>query len=581
MNESMRALKAICWKQYRESRWIMLAVLILAICISYWPHLSFWRIFHFAMPAFQSHSGVFSIHDYRMFIKILGFLLAGFFFLPLLSIESERKTHALLAVKPISAEKCAFYKILAASIMALFLVWVSILAYLLYYHSILTRITNVQDHIDYPRLFLYFNRYALPIVFSFGSFFLFVSACANNRLRSFGAAFFILFAGNAIVVLSQFFITEWPPIFFFLQKILRLFLYGCEIAPTAAALTGCAIFIPLALAVFRIRLYHKLLHWQTYAAVSLFLLFLFASVFFINAPSRGLSLTRITPDSLGPEARRFADHLSAKRYAEEHNLNAEIIVQGPYIVSLEGKRGYFTQDQKNPQHLNLRIQKMIGEAAPQLLFDRTLPECFASHDESRLASLSQYEIFYRRDDWQIAAAQRSGIISGKITPGRIRYASPIPGYKEDGTPINKEPSPESANFFLGHFTLDDPVAFTPVKRCELHFIGKNGKETQTIECIQPGVFANADVDKIIAALSKEYFSTESNKTKNQSDGSLDELTWQNNAIGAIWAIERLQTSFLRRGPDSSSGFGQGILALDHYQQNRIFILSYLTGEAHR
>ncbi|MBN2328517.1 MAG: hypothetical protein JXR73_15340 [Candidatus Omnitrophica bacterium] len=573
MNESMKALKAICWKQYRESRWIMLAALTIAIGISLWPSLSLWKIFNIAKSTIQFNEGFDLITDYPIFLGFFGFLLAGFFFLPLLSIESERKTHALLAVKPISAEKCAFYKILTAFVTALLLVWISILSFFLIYHSTITSLTNVQINAAYPRLFFLYNGYALLTLFSFGSFFLFASACTNNRFRSFGAALLGLFAGIAFLILSHIFILESPPKFLFLQKILRLFFYGYNISTTAVTLTGCAIFIPLALAVFRIRLYHKLYNWQTYAAVSFFLLFLFTSVSLLNPTNRDLTLRSISPESLGPEARQFADYLAAKKIAEEQTLNAETIAQGPYIVSLMGNRGYLPQDRKNPQYLNLRIQKMDGKATPQLLFDRSLLKCFASDDESRLASFSDYEIFYRRDDWRLAVAQRSGILSGKIIPGRIKFAYPIPGYEEDGTSISQESSPETDYFFLGRFSLDDPVAFTPVKRCELHFIGKNGKEIQRIDCIQPGVFANADVDKIISSISAEYFSKEYNGIKSQSDYSLDELCLQNNAIAATLAIGRLQGSFPRcldMNPD-----------LDHYQQHRLFVLNYLADEAYR
>ncbi len=544
MNGSLKVCKALLWKQSCESLWILVPAFLATVFLTIAPIYSF---FPLSNPD-DSLNHLFQ--TYYIIGGLLGLILAAFFFIPLYAVEAERKTLTFLATKPIPSEWIASLSALYAGLMAaLLLIFSNLLFFTVTYY--LFPLHRAFPNLTQFQTYFYNLSLSLLILYGFGCFFLLVSASASTRFRSLGIAMIGFFAClTGIEVYYGFWMEmqdEYPMIFPLFSRID----YVITISPVSLVVTGCALFVPLAFAVFRMRMVRGLYFWQRYAVVETGFLILFLSVFAFVLPNRNLSQLNITQDSLGPESQQFLQSICATQQEKQQERKGKALIRDRFAFVFEGAAGNVYPDE-TIQPVRLKIFKTDRKLQSVAVFDKTMLDCFSIESLNDGNIHPKDKAFFRRDDWDLMLAENSGVVQGKIDS-----RPSILGYGKDGNPIQTQLSIFEW-VFLGHFRLDDTIQYTPVKRCIFHYIGPNGKETATVECVHPGVFSQTDFSDLYKPLHAE--------SKRRMDmklpGILEDFSLDANIWGADYSILRL------------TGWFSNSTELDHFEGNRLYAMDY-------
>lgn len=548
MNATIKAFRALCWKQYRESRGLVL----LAIFVTFaWVALHFWNKYLID----HSISIQFLGQSLNKIIFLGGLISVLLIFTPVFSVESERKILGYLGVKPISPERMGLITGIAACGFAL----IPLISVILVY-SVILFLHNSPDraYFLYHRTLqdYYALQYYFLILSGTGCFLLFISACTSNRIRSFGIALLGLCAeGFVFIVVNDFYCNFYynsKAVYFNnrLEYFFSKLLYAFDVNPFFYTLVLCFLFITLALMAFRIRMLHSLHLRRIYTIVLSATIAAALIILLINVPDRTICSVSVSPDTLGPETRQFINSLAAQSYKLYGIKQSKTILSENIIISTVKTRGY--RSVINPgDPIQVKIEKMEGVSQSRILFDRSVLDCFPVDTMTEVDLDTTNVSFYRLEDWSVIASENSGLLHGIL-----RDPSKEIGKDVDGMPLYQDRPEESGLFLLGHFTLGENRQFTLLKRCVFHFAGFNGKENITLECIKPGLFSRDDLNRFTKPLSDVLFK-ENTKEPGKLILNLNQSPYR---ISSYRTLTRIGHAL-----DQPSG-------LDHTQGNRLYYL---------
>lgn len=517
MNASIKLFRALLWKQYRETRWLLFAASITLLIL----FILFFRAnFPFQSPDAFEHSNLADvlIALWNSFFTWCGCFVAAALLIPVFAVEMERKTAGYLATKPLSSGWNEFSVLLASILIGLFAISLLIIATFLITYPTVSRFKTLYEMLFYPKLFSTFLGTAALTFYSFGCFCLFVSTCSSTRIRSLGLVILGLLAGGGWMLAISLFACETLKPENTLYQFMAFLVYGFQVAPVFILTTGCSLFIPIGLYIYRVKVLSNPRFWQPYAAAFSILLVLLVSIYWRDATDRNVFPARINPDSLGPETQQFVREIAGKRSLDAFSLfRPAKVARGDYTAEIRGQKGYPQPDQTRDP-VCLSIEKFVGLPEQTTLFNRSVVDCFSEENLKVLAINPRDALFLNRDCWTITIAESRGLLSGVI-----QYPPQVLRKDKDDN-FNYAPATDWSDwFFLGSFTLGDEVSFSPIERCSIQYIGINGKETQILECVKPGIFSKKELLKKTQSIDKEI-TRFSRENSNRSDSKIQSAT---------------------------------------------------------
>ena len=482
MVDILKQFKAILWKQYRQTFSMLIGASVIGVIIAWvWAYHD-----STSFEAFYAWQG------------ILGFVSALLIILPIASVESEKKTLGFMAAKPTSSNRICILELISAYLFAIIPLIISILAFLFMCKVLQGREEFLTHQYSGIQLVMaYFSCSAFSL-FCFGLFFFFISTCTNNRIRSFSMAF-VCFVGGAIFLVymsnaAQQYYSGWIKNLYTLKLI-----YGYNVAPKTIITLCSLLLLPLSLMASRFQMTRSFYRWNRYALVFAVIIIAITSVFAITIPNRNVIFIGVNQDALEKNAAALIYRIQGRELAKTGHIRQDYVVRQNYYISVEGdnSRGAYKPDE--PQFVSLSIKKLHVTNEPEIIFDKSVIDCFGENSIKHNAIDMENFFFFNRDQWHIHVAGNRGALFG-----RMRYHHKGLPYDDEGKPIERKPPPNSEWIFAGSFSLEDKPIFTPLKKLTLNIHGVNGKETRTINCVKPGLFPYQEFSNITKPIISEY-----------------------------------------------------------------------------
>jgi hypothetical protein len=535
MVDMLKQFKAILWKQYRQAFSMLIGASVIGVIIAW---------------MWACHDST-SFEAFYAWQGILGFVSALLIILPIASVESEKKTLGFLAAKPTSSNRICILELISAYLFAIIPLIISVIVFLFICKVLQGREEFLSNHYSVIQLFLKYLSCSASSLFCFGLFFFFISTCTNNRIRSFSMAF-ICFVGGAIFLVymsnaTQQYYSGWIKNLYTLKLI-----YGYNVAPKTIIILCSLLLLPLSFLVFRFQMTRSFYRWNRYALVFAVIIIAITSVFAITIPNHNVTFIGVNQDTLEKNATSLIYRIQGRELAKTGHIRQDYVVRQNYYISVDGdnSRGAHTPDA--PQFVSLSIKKLHVTNEPEIIFDKSVIDCFGEKSIKHNAIDMENSFFSNRDSWHIHVADNRGALFGRM---RYRFKS-LP-YNDEGKSIERKPPPNSEWIFAGSFSLEDKPVFTPLKKITLNIYGVNGKETRTINCVEPGLFPYQEISNITKPILSEY------KRRNKSvDKDVDKIYLKDaNMIASAFSIFNFSNS-------SREKF------LDQYTETRLYSIDY-------
>ena len=542
MNIILKQCKALLWKEYREARSSLLVTVILTYFLVQ------------LVTQTRTYTVIKTVMDWWSWLPSFYtqsipwiFVIAGIFFLPLISRESERNVLNFLAVKPISSNRFGAIYFLSAYVFAL----ISTLFFLVFfiYGSL-----PINMPPDIRNIIFSFSTICLVfIVFIYQAFFLlafsmlfFLLSCAtSNRIRSIALAFGGI---SSILFLCLYLDTtlgnEEGSLWIKIAYLARI-----SPIPTYAYLT---VFVGvLAFAILYFRMYRSFLRWPRYAVAGAIPVAAWIGLFATGTVNHNITSVSIVEKSLPPSAwemiQSYAPRVIPPKAADQppsYDVGpANIQRRGQHLILVREEMAF---DESKALNHSVRLtirsndpthKKSLFEGE-QTLFDKSLRDCFQLKEPLDRTN-QRHACWWNKLYWSGHLAEHNGIVSAIGTIGDSSLE-------------------EKSVMFYGHIRWDKDIKFTPVRRIALHYPTSTGKETKIFDCLQPGIFEikrNKEMPPDIA----EALSPQETKTVTKNNRETQDLN--------AWA-DRVTVGYLL---ESMPMISYGWDAIPQYSGERLFL----------
>ncbi|RJP21272.1 MAG: ABC transporter permease [Candidatus Omnitrophota bacterium] len=482
MQRTWMIFKAIFWKEYRESRSVLLSLALLIVAAAiyvewYYPYyitsiMTSRRVRLPALPLYLFY------HYYTAAISAIALC----FFLPLLSRETERETLSIQALKPITPDLAGILQWISAFLL-------SLIPFLVFFFALCVRFSDMAKQValnpgrNAMLLFLLSDRlfwfsFGIGILITAGVFFYLFSMFGANRIQSLAIALIgiaCLYTGYFLLD-NTFFslrVTYW-----FKMKIASQMNPFTVFGLAFLALITCSLFLQ------RRRLFNRVVYRRRYGAVIAACCGCFTILVWSAVTNK--NLTQMEMDRNAIPAPIIEMILSEQQIAREKQVLSVVQDFNPQNNETEQS----TSESPNQEY------RVLSDS-PQSSFSLD----FKVHSYDQLPGgkvIFKHPII---DRVLLKKYGPSSTLSYLTVPGRIvaaRKRGVIIKSMKSGVRSNELPT-----FILNQFELGEEIKLTPVKTIEmkLHFSGESF--SSSVQMDQSGVCTSADLSQLVEAFVKK------------------------------------------------------------------------------
>ncbi len=470
MNPSFKMFKALLWKEYRETRPLLIVMILVALLMSSYINMGLSEAdLETSRNYIQNPPQLLNSFVFPYSLSLI-FGISLFFFAPLIARESENEVLLFQAVKPISSELFGFYKWIAALLISLIplIVFMIIIKY---------KLSWLQSYPPFlPNIFVIFVI-GVAILIVTGLFFSFFSVLGANRIQSIALS---LFALGLIYAFNQFMeSTQTEGVTSLWERFKLMF----DLNPVTSALLIVLALSGISLALLCYRMTGSFLHWNLYGWISGSSATIFVTFVLLNVTDRNLTQVRIDKETFLTQVRTIG------MINVYNNAIDSKVIRDDYLFNIS-KKEIKNDDSIIPRLNRNKLKKLYfnifniqpisnQQNQPNELYNKPLYELFDLNENI----FSHFDYPYRVDDWKIIAGKKRGCIFG---------------YKKSY--LNEQ---MGDYFLIGTFDVSDNPNFSPVYEIQMSFVSESGKQNEIIQCASPGIFKRRDFTKLYERITKE------------------------------------------------------------------------------